>query len=163
VENVCWLLAYGEYHASGDRRDIYNFFSDLHQRGELAPTEDDYLALEEDLTSKFLTELRDTGQGLLDEARARPGRESMDSLYGDDGRVSIVIDVVVIDSEIRLEEGWLGITLPRGSRWPARDVYVIALALLGGSAELRPSEKVGSRDRRNSEIAFTWDTERSVS
>ena len=159
-EDVCWLLAYAEYHAVGDRKDAFNVFQDLNRRGELTPTVDDYLALNEELTEDFLEQLGELGEGLLDEARAHPGTEAVDSLYRDDGRASIVIDVVVFPSEgSQLEQGWLGVTLPQGSPWPTTDVYTVALALVGGELDLLPADNVGKRPRRRNEVAFTWDSE----
>ena len=155
--DVCWLVACGENHTSGDRKDVYNDFLRLHGRGELAPTADDYEALEdEDVTATFLEQLRSLGSDLLEEARLRPGSEAVDSLHRGSGNASVVVDVFVLPGEGSVDECWIGITPPSNVSWPATDVFEIALALTG-YVELSHADVVGRRPRRAGEIAFTWD------
>lgn len=162
-QDVCWLLAYDRNHTTGDRKDAYQTFEHMFSRGLLLPTEDDYLSLEDDLSVELIEAVTQLGQGLMDEARSRPGHEACDSLYREDGLASIVIDVVVIeDEQSKLEEGFVGVTLPQGSPWPGVDIYILATALVGGQ-ELLTSETVGRRRRRSGELAFRWNQETEIS
>lgn len=158
--DVCWLLCYHEFHAVGDRKDAYEVFRSLHNRDELFPTEDDYVAIQPDLTERFLEEISEIGADMLDEARAKSGTEVVDTIWDSDGNVAVVVDVFVIENErADLEEGWIGITLPGKVPWPVMDAYAIALELTGG-AELLPCAQVGQRAARRGEIAFNWVAER---
>ncbi|TCC35074.1 hypothetical protein [Kribbella sindirgiensis] len=163
-EDTCWLVAYDEYHATGDRKDVYNYFEKLQQRGELAPTEDDWLAVTESTPQDLLEKLRDLAPGLIAEARQSPGTEAMvtfqaqDSDDGGRGQAVMAIDVVVLERE-GAEEGWIGVTLPRDTDWPQEGVLAIVAALVPpeiDSDALLPSSKLAGRDRHKGEIVFTW-------
>lgn len=161
--DVCWLVAYGGYHASGDHRDVYNDFEATAARGQLAPTVDDYESLFDITPAQLLETLRDLGPRLVSAARETPGYELVRPFNAadpshPDAHAVIVIDLVV-ESDGDAEQGWLGLTLPSDCRWPPGGVLDIVTALLPQDIpahEIQRTERVGSRPRKPEEVAFTW-------
>lgn len=157
-EDVCWLVAYGETHASGEDRDCYNYFVSLGERGELMPTPDDYEALYEVSAESVLDGLAGVSKDLYEEARNRPGIEASGS-FGDT-QAFMLVDLMVIDDG-ECEQGWLAITVP--TNVPSfREVIVDYVALLlpehVDPAMVEVSPTFGERPCRWDEVAWTWTT-----
>lgn len=162
-EDVCWLVAYDAYHATGDRNDVYNYFVKLQEAGKLAPTEADWLALTESTPVDLLEQLRERAADLIAEARGTPGREAMITFQGNrpegrPGEAVMAIDLVVVEDD-GAEQGWLGVTLPRDVDWPAEGVLAVFAALLPPEVrteDLTMTNRFASRDSRKGEIVCTW-------
>lgn len=162
-DDVCWLVSYGAYHASGDSRDVYNRFELLYAGDQLAPTADDYEALYEITPEELLRNLRELGPKLVSAARDTPGYELVRPFNAanpahPDAQAVIVIDLVV-EATADAEQGWLGLTLPSDCRWPPGGVMDMVAALLPDdvpSYEVQRTDRVGGRPRRPDEVAFTW-------
>ncbi len=157
-EDVCWLLAYNDYHRNGDPDDAYNVFIDLYNRDELMPTQrdyDDFLA-EDDVDEELVIEgLLEIGAELLARARANPGREEVKT-WSDGGHQVMCVDVLVVGQD-RAEEGWLGLTLPQDVVLTNEQVYDLVQALLPPDAMPRYEKRFKDRPRRPGEIVFQWD------
>jgi hypothetical protein len=160
---TCWLVAYNDYHASGDRKDVYNYFQRLDENDRLAPTVEDFENLLTETPAALVDALREVGPQLLGEARAFPGEEIRKDFVasvqpGSVGTAIMTVDIVC-EVDGKLEEGWIGILIPAGLTWPADGALALAAALAPAevpSADLHWSETVGSRARLPNELAFTW-------
>lgn len=154
--DVCWMVAYGATHASGEDRDCYNYFESLSGRGELAPTADDYEGLWEVSAEAVLDVLPDLGRELYAEAKARPGEEASRSFA--DGKAFMMVDIVVFDTG-NGEEGAILLTVPQTIPH-GFDVIVDYLArLLPPHVDLDTIEQAarfGGRLCRYDELAWTW-------
>jgi hypothetical protein len=160
---TCWLVAYSEYHATGDRKDVYNYFQRLDENGLLAPTADDFENLLSETPGALIDALREVGPQLLGEARTFPGDEIRKDFvasvqHGAVGTAIMTVDIVC-EIDGGLEEGWIGLVIPSEATWPAEGALALAAALappeLSGD-DLQWSDMVGSRPRLPNEIAFTW-------
>lgn len=154
--DVCWLVAFSETHASGEDRDCYKYFESLSGRRLLAPTADDYEALWEVSVEAVLDGLVGLSGQLYAEARARPGFEASRSFS--DGRALMMVDVVVIDSD-QGEEGWVAVTIPQTIPH-AEDVVIDYLARLVPPhvdiGTVQRSHMFGQRHCEYYELALTW-------
>ncbi|RUQ85971.1 hypothetical protein ELQ93_02840 [Labedella gwakjiensis] len=160
VEDVCWLLAYGDTHATHEDRDVYKHFMSLSDKDLLLPTPDDYEALERISSANLLDEFRAIGRTAYEEARANPGTEVQYSGLLDDSELLVVIDLYVIEKE-QCEEGWVSWILPRDTPFSEGQVYDLLEAILPDNVDLdtlRQAATVGSRPVRYDEIAWTWST-----
>ena len=160
---TCWLVAYHEYHATGDRKDVYEYFKRLDAGDRLAPTADDFENLLSETPSTLIDALRELAPQLLGEARTFPGDEVRKEFVasvqpGDTGTAIMTVDIVC-ETDGDLEEGWLGLVIPPDVTWPAEGALALAAALAPPevpAAELHWSDMVGRRERLPNEIAFTW-------
>lgn len=159
--DVCWLLAFNETHATGERRDAYNHFVRLSGRGELLPSKDDIGALSTVTPANVIDTLRAHGEHLYEAAIAALGDEVCESLVLDDGQdASIVVSIeVVVEQQESAEQGWIAFVLPY-------DAPVTPDLMLDLIADLIPDHvdpdsvdfatSVNSRPVRHNELAFTW-------
>lgn len=159
--DVCWLLAFNETHATGERRDAYNHFVRLSDRDELLPSTGDISALSTVTPANVIDTLRAHGEHLYDAAIAADGVEVCESIALDNGQdASIVVSIeVVVDRQESAEQGWIAFVLPH-------DAPVTNELLLDLIADLIPDHvdpdtvdfaaTVNSRPVRYNELAFTW-------
>lgn len=154
-EDVCWLLAYNDYHRNGEPDDAYNVFNRLYLADCLLPTADDYeaffLETAEDWTERFF----EAGIRLLERARAHPGRDEFDT-WEDGGREVICVDMVV-DGDESAEEGWVGITLPDSVMLNDEQVYELVAGLIPEDAKPLWCERFKDREKRRGEIVYKWE------
>ena len=130
--DTCWLVAYGEFHADGDRKDVYNYFASLHDEGHLTPTADDYEKLQEITPAELIRSLRRVGPELIRKAREMQGREVRQDFVASNeavGTATITVDLI-FESDGSLEEGWVGITMPPNTTWPPGGAFALAAALI---------------------------------
>ncbi|QUW18041.1 hypothetical protein [Agrococcus sp. Marseille-Q4369] len=160
-EDVCWLLAFDETHAVGERRDGYARFERLSQRDELLPSDADQELLEEITELAVLDELRAAGQQLYDEARAQPGQEvsnTFRSTRHKQGSVEIVVDLV-IDGAEEAEQGWLCIAVPPETTLSMDQLLDVLAALLPEDVDADSLEQAYDFHGRTiayNELAWTW-------
>jgi hypothetical protein len=105
-----------EYHAAGDRKDVYEHFQRLDRNLRLAPTTDDFENLLSETPGTLIDALRGLAPQLLGEARAFPGEEVRKDFVasvqpGDVGTAIMTVDIVC-ETDGDLEEGWLGLVIP---------------------------------------------------
>lgn len=159
--DVCWLLAYGETHATGETRDAFRDFENLHTRDELLPTADDYESLERISTAAQIDLLKEFGAEVYAEAREHPGDEINKTVgLRDDyeGQMLIVIDLEVIDGA-EAEQGWIIFTVPPQTGLGEEQLYDVLDSILPERVDLESLTKVATvRDRavRYNELAWTW-------
>ncbi len=153
-EDVCWLLAFNDYHRNGEPDDAYNLFNGLYSDDKLLPTEDDYDAFFEDDDDDFFERFATTAAELLERARANPGKEEFET-WADGGSQVLCIDILV-DGDDYMEEGWVSLTLPDGEFLTDDEFYDVALRLVPEGVEPLWSQKFRGRDRRRGEVVFTW-------
>ncbi|RZU30547.1 hypothetical protein [Blastococcus saxobsidens] len=159
--DTCWLVAYGEYHADGDRKDVYNYFAGLQDDGLLTPTADDYEKLQTITPEELIRSLRRMAPELLQKARAVNGQEiRQDFVAAHDavGTATITVDLV-FETDGSLEEGWVGITMPPNITWPPGGALALVAALMPpevASEDIQFSETVGRRPTAPGELAFSW-------
>lgn len=103
VEDVCWLLAYDEYHRNGEPDDAYAVFNDLYSAGRLMPTEDDYDSILLETSDDWFERFCEAGIRLLARARAHPRSEEFETWEGGSRQV-ICVDMV-IEGDESAEEG----------------------------------------------------------
>ncbi len=161
MEDVCWLLAYDEYHRNGEPDDAYAVFNDLYSAGRLMPTEDGYdsilLARSDDWFERFF----EAGIRLLARARAHPGSEAFETWEGGSRQV-ICVDMV-IEGDDSAEEGWMGVTLPDSDMLTDEQVYELVAGLIPEDATPLYSTRFKDRERRRGEIVYRWEFYQSVS
>lgn len=153
--DTCWLLAYNDYHRNGEPDDAYNVFNELYDRGELLPTEDDWyqaLLADEDFV---LHQFRESGERLLEQARREPGKEAFES-FTDGGHQVICVDLVIA-TDGRAEQGWIGVTLPQDEHLSDDQVYDLVVQLLPDNSDAPLYDKTfKDRPARTGEIVYTW-------
>ncbi|QTP17465.1 hypothetical protein [Micrococcus luteus] len=160
-EQVCWLLAYGETHAVGERRDSYNEFVRLDRRGELMPTGEDYLALESITSASVIDAMREVAGRLVTTARADLGREKTEtlSLSDDNGvEIAVCIEMLVVGPE-SAEQGWISFILPYDAPLTVENLLDFVVDLLPQGVALESVEQAGEVNGRpihHNELAFTW-------
>lgn len=161
VELVCWLLAYGETHAVGERRDTYNEFVRLDRRGELLPTAEDYLALESVTSASLIDAMREAGERLVSTARADSGAEKTEILTltdGDGVEISVCIEMLVVGDD-SAEQGWMSFILPYDAPLAVDNLLDFIVDLLPGAITAESVEQAGEVNGRvihHNELAFTW-------
>lgn len=96
---VVWLCGYG-WHESGADDDAFQLFKHLIEEGRIKPTPADIETLLEDRAERLANLLPESAAGLLEEARADPGREKTMSVGG--LRLSIVVNIVETLEEVFL-------------------------------------------------------------
>jgi len=153
-EDVCWLLAYGPYHASGDVKDVYEYFKQLDNRSELAPTAEDFMALSEETTEHLLIKLAEEGEKLIAEARANIGKEILGTFYKTAGRAALCVDMSVQEFDGSMEEGTIAIIID--APWPAIAIVDVIQALLPDNSEIIQTANPGGREAMPGELVFTW-------
>jgi hypothetical protein len=117
-EDIVWLLAVAPNHG-------YDYFPHLAQRGQLLPTEDDYLELEADLPDRFeLERIGRHAREIRTEATARPG-EVVDGVLGN--RVLIRVCVEVGEPHL-LTVALSQRVIPGNGRMPPEWRYIVAQA-----------------------------------
>lgn len=156
VGDVCWLLAYDEYHRIGEPDDAYAVFNDLHSAGRLMPTAEDYEAILLDTSEDWIERFFEAGIRLLERARAHPGSDEFET-WEDGGRQVICVDMVV-DGDDSAEEGWVGITLPDGVMLNDEQVYELVAGLIPEDADPLWCERFKDRERRRGEIVYKWES-----
>ncbi|MCH1867062.1 hypothetical protein [Nocardioides sp. CFH 31398] len=165
-EDVCWLLAYNDYHRIGDRKDAYNYFIDLYASGDLMPSDKDYETFfensdvdEEDIDAVMSLELLDEvaviSRELLDEARSAPGTEAVRT-FRVNGKQLMCVDVV-LEPTARAEEGWLSLVLPEDEYLSDDDLYELVASLLPPGVTPLYSNDFRGRARVAGEIVYQWD------
>lgn len=160
-EDVCWLLAYGETHAVGERRDSYNDFVRLSDRDELLPTPNDYEALQSVTAASLMDELRDHGTKLLTAATEKPGHEAVSSfelVSGDDARVAVSVELI-IDNSGTAEQGWVAFVLPYGCPLGQAQLLDLVADLIPSHVEADDiyfAADVNGRPIAHNELALTW-------
>ncbi|MGY1601156.1 hypothetical protein [Geodermatophilus sp. SYSU D00815] len=160
---TCWLLAWNSYHASGDYRDVYNYFERLHDSGQLPPTTEDFERLLTETPAALIDALRDIAPQMISEARSYPGSEVRRDFVASvalsaAGTAMMTVDIVC-EVDGSMEQGWLGLLIPPEATWPAEGALALAAALAPPevpSSELHWSETVGGRPTMPNELAFTW-------
>lgn len=161
VADVCWLLAYGDTHATGEKRDVYRHFEKLSERGELLPTTKDYEALKAVTPAGVIDALRELASDVYTRAQGDLGHEVLQSITLDDERdasITISIEILVMGDD-RMEQGWVSFVIPH-------EDPVDEDMLLGLIADLIPAHvdvdtidyagDVNGRPVRYDELAFTW-------
>lgn len=154
TENVCWLLAYDDYHRNGEPDDAFEVFIGLYHADELLPTEEDWSQFFADNEDTFFDGLLKTGQRLLERARANPGREEVESWHN--GRQVMCVDILV-EGESRAEDGWMGLTLPEDEVLSDNEVFALVSALIPPDATPIYCKKFKGRERRRGEIVYRWE------
>lgn len=159
--DTCWLLAFDETHAVGERRDAYVKFERLSARGELLPTKEDVMALSTVTTADVIDALRAHSAGLYDKAAASSGEEIYTSLTLDDGQsASITISIeLLIEQDDRAEQGWIAFVLPHDPQVPEAQILDLIADMLPGHVDvdtLDHAADVNGRAVRFNELAFTW-------
>lgn len=154
-ENVCWLLAYNDYHRNGEPDDAYEVFIALYKAGELLPTEEDWSNYFADDADVFFDRLLETGRRLLHQARKNPGREEVETWHN--GRQVMCVDILVEGGGSRAEDGWMGLTLPDDEALSDDEVFALAAALIPPDAVPIYSDKFKGRQRRRGEIVYRWE------
>lgn len=160
-EDVCWLLAYSETHAVGERRDGYKHFEWLNTRGELLPTEVDYAALETVTASSLMDALRERSAEMVGRARSCPGEEVCDSFNlatGQDARITVAIELCIESTDVA-EQGWITFTLPYDAPLKRDHLLDLVADMLPEDLDIETLDfatDVNGRPVHHSEIAFTW-------
>ena len=152
-EDVCWLLAYNDFHRNGDPNDAFVVFNSLYSAAQLLPTDDDYEHFFADEQEAFLDRMLDASRQLLESARENPGREEVRT-WGN-GRQIMCVDVVV-EGDSSAEEGWMGLTLPEDEAAPDTEIYELVGELLLPGVVPIYSDKFRDRVRRSGEIVYHW-------
>lgn len=163
---VCWLLAYNGFHQNGHKNDCYKVFLRLHADDELLPSEADYVAFfessdadDEDYEGVFhlglLEELSAISKGLLQDARANPGTESVRT-FRVNGEQIMCIDAIV-EADGQAEEGWMGLRLPDNEFLADADLYEMVAGLLPEDVLPTFETQFRDRDRMPGEIVLRWD------
>ncbi|SIT72034.1 hypothetical protein SAMN05880545_0984 [Microbacterium sp. RU33B] len=160
--DVCWLLAYSDTHAVGERRDAYKHFEWLDSRDEFLPSEADYAALETVTAASLMDALRTRGSEMVEAARSQPGRELTDSFVMDDGQdASITISIeIVIESTGSAEQGWIAFVLPHDAPLDRGQLLDLIADLLPQHVDVdtvQVAADVNGRPVTYSEIAYTWE------
>lgn len=155
MEDVCWLLAYHEFHQNGDPDDAYNVFIALYSAGQLLPTDKDWEEVLAEEDDEFLDELRRAGERLLERARANPGHEEVETWH-DGGHQVMCVDLLV-EADGQAEVGWMGLTLPENEVLSDREVFDLVAQLLPPNVKPLYSLKFKDRDRRRGEIVYSWE------
>jgi hypothetical protein len=154
---VVWLLGAG-YHRSGERSDAYAVLKRRDRADELFPTEQDYVDLEPD-PADYVQAVAQDAPALVSRARQAPGEEVRGDLAG---VLDVsVIAVVVEDAGQRLEEIWVGFSMPPKGPVPPHPVWVlVALAALFPNAEPEELHHGGLFPRpdgnRHGEVVVCW-------
>jgi hypothetical protein len=155
VEDVCWLLAYDDYHRNGEPDDAYAYFNDLYSVGRLMPTGEDYDAILLDTSEDWIERFFEAGIRLLERARGHPGSDEFET-WEDGGRQVICVDMVVEGDE-SAEEGWMGVTLPDDVTLTDEQVYELVAGLIPDSATPLYCDRFKDRERRRGEIVYRWE------
>lgn len=159
--DVCWLLAYGETHAKGEKRDAFNDFEALFERGELMPSAEDFETLYHLTTAAQIDSLKELSAELYEEARANPGTEASQTIGLRDeyqGEILIVIDLQVIGQD-EAEQGWVIFTIPPQTGITETQLYDVLEAFLPAAVDLASVvqvRKVGDRELQYHELGWTW-------
>lgn len=159
--DVCWLLAYSETHAVGEKRDAYKHFERLSGRGELLPSTDDVAALSTLTSASVIDTLRVHGRQAYADALSSPGDEVCSSLTLDDGQdASIVVSIeIVVEVNERAEQGWAAFVVPHDAPVTPELLLDLVADLLPPHIDLDTLEHAGDvngRTVRYNEVAFTW-------
>ncbi|GAA2169283.1 hypothetical protein GCM10009845_35210 [Pedococcus bigeumensis] len=154
-DDVCWLLGYNDYHRNGEPDDAYAVFNGQYEDGVLMPTQEDWEAFFEEPVDRFLDMLRETGQRLLEAARANPGHEEFET-FDDGGHQVICVDILVL-GDGRAEEGWMGLTLPADEVLSDMEVFEMVATLIPEGAVPIYEHKFKDRERRRGEIVYRWE------
>ena len=155
--DVCWLLAFSETHASGERRDAYKYFEFLYGRDELLPTADDYERLEEITSANFIDGIAVLGADLYRSARDHPGTPFAETYGG--GSADVLIDLMVL-GDGTLEEGWIAIGFPFDTSLNEHTALDVIARILPPDimvAGLERATSFGRRALRHDELVFKWD------
>lgn len=161
AQDVCWLLAFSETHAVGERRDAYAHFERLDSRGELLPSDSDYAALGTVTEAQLMDELRAHGSEMFTTAKGSPGEEVSASFTLDDGQdasVTVAIELVVEESE-SAEQGWMSFVLPYTSPLGPAQLLDLVADLVPSHVETESIEMAGEvkgRPVAHNELAFSW-------
>lgn len=159
---VCWLLAYSDTHAVGERRDAYKHFERLDTRAELLPSENDYAALETVTSASLMDALRAYGAKLFDSARAEIGREVSTTFSLEDGQdVSITISIeIVIEETDTAEQGWISFVLPYDAPLGHTQLIDFVSDILPEHVDpdtISLAGDVKGRPVTHNELAFAWE------
>lgn len=159
--DVCWLLAYSETHATGERRDAYAFFERLDSRGELLPSDIDYATLGTVTEAKLMDELRVRSGNMYDIAREQSGKEVSETFVLDDGQdasITVAIELMVEETE-SAEQGWMSFVLPYDSPLGLTQLLDLVADLIPphvNSDTVELAGDIGGRSIAHNELAFTW-------
>lgn len=161
-QGVCWLLAYGDTHATGERRDSYNDFVRLSNRGELLPGESDYAALYTLTDAALMDELKEYGRELFDRANNEPNGDYVTSFVLEDGQdASISLSVeVIVDNDGTAEQGWTAFVLPPGCPIGQAQLLDLVADLIPDHVDVESIDfaaDVRGRVVAFNELAFTWE------
>lgn len=155
-EDVCWLLAYDEYHRNSEPNDAYAVFNRLFEADRLLPTGEDYDAILLDISEDWIERFFEAGIRLLERARAHPGSDEFET-WEDGGREVICVDMVV-DGDDSAEEGWVGITLPDNEMLTNEQVYEVVAGLIPEDATPLYCKRFRDRELRRGEIVYRWES-----
>jgi len=156
IEGVCWLLAYDGMHATGERRDVYQYFMKLSTDDGLLPTIDDYDAIDETTEAYLMDRLVEQAAGIYLDARADPGTE-FNATY-DKNSAFVVLDVIV-EQDGEMEEGWISIGFARDTPLSAATALDVISRILPRHINIDMLDHAASfhgRPLRGDEIVFTW-------
>jgi hypothetical protein len=158
--DACWLLAYSPTHATGERRDAYDYFQSLAKREVLFPTVEDYLTLRAATTSEQLAELATLCAEAMNEADRNPGVEARLTLsFG--GTLAVLIDLIVVETDGDLRQGWVAVAFLDDVTLHARQVLDVVEASLPERADpatLTLTDRFGTRPLTRRELCWTWDS-----
>jgi hypothetical protein len=156
VEDVVWLLAYSETHATHEKRDAYQFFMSLDARDELLPTGEDYEELDILAEAFLLDGLVEDAKGIYLDARLDPGVEFNAS---NGAHAALVVIDLVVELDGEMEEGWVSISFPRDTPLTVETALDVSSRILPNHinvANLEHAATFGKRDLRPDELVFTW-------
>jgi hypothetical protein len=133
--NTMWLLA-AERRREGAKDDAYEYFADLHRRGQLLPNADDELRLRAELAAEILFAIRDDVVALCTEAIFNL---ELDQSFVQEVRLAgrIPARIWAVPGDVR--EIWLAISVREvdGDYYPTRWRDLIFAVV---EEELRPDE-----------------------
>lgn len=133
--NTMWLLAV-ERRREGAEDDAYEYFADLHRRGQLLPNRDDELRLRAELAAEILVAIRDDVVALCTEATFNL---ELDQSFAQEVNLArrIPARIWAVPGDVR--EIWLAISVREadGDYYPARWRDLIFAVV---EEELRPDE-----------------------
>ena len=161
TREVCWLLAFSETHATGERRDAYQHFMRLHERDELLPTASDYALLKVLTSASLLDALHRVCAELHEQARRHPGHEVQRTLtLNNDSQATaaVAVDMVIV-GDGALEQGWLAITVSPGAPLQPDHLLDIVAALIPPEVDVNDvqfAQQVNGRPVAFPELAVTW-------
>lgn len=158
-DDIMWLLGAG-WHESGSIDDAYAVLKRRDERGDLLPTEQDYLDILPPASPDFISRVIEQCSELMARAHERPNEE-VRTFIGDVVDASAMVELVVIAAE-QLREIWIAIRLPPRERddlrLPSEWLTLVVAALLPDADpdQLRWQGPFPGHAEDLSEVVVSW-------